>query len=54
MNSAPEEKKVDDPDEIIQEHINSSRSPYKRNSRKVMPHLDNNDNGTELYVEIRS
>ena len=54
MNSPPEEKKVDDPDEIIQERINSSRSPYKRNSRKVMPHLDNNDNGTELYVEIRS
>ena len=53
MNTAPEEKKVEDPDAIIQEHLDCSRSPYKRSSRKVMPHLDNNDNGSELYVEIR-
>ena len=55
MSSVPEEQKTDDPDAIIQEtDISHSRSPNKRSSRKVVPHVDDDDNnGSEIFVEIK-
>ena len=53
MSSVTEEQKTDDPDAITHEtDISHSRSPNKRSSRKVAPHIKEN-NDFEIFVEIK-
>lgn len=54
MSSVPEEQNTDDPDAIIQEtDISHSSSPNKRSSWKVVPPVDDDKNGSEIFVEIK-